>query len=299
MDAAILNDLWPKIEMKLPRWVCILLVILILITLARVLMGFFAGSSNEVITAPATSVNSNVKPQPRANHDRKIAQLHLMGKPAPASSSKQVADAPETTLNLKLLGVLAGDKEYGYAIISSGGNKVKHYGLGDDVPGGATLHAVYSDRVILERDIRMETLRLPRANAKGFNQKKAAKPVKTSTTSAQATPVANETNFETVGQFRQEIMKNPVRLTEFINAAPHNDEEGKFIGYKLTPSTNTDMFYQLGLQPGDVVTSINEVTLDAPNKGPQAMQKMATASEVTLVVMREGTEITLFQDLSQ
>jgi len=298
MDAATLTDLWPKIEMKLPRWVSIALVALILITLARVLMGFFAGSPNEVIVPPPSASTANIKPQPRANHDRKIAQLHLMGKPAPASSSKQVANAPETTLNLKLLGVLAGDKEYGYAIISSGGNKIKHYGLGDDVPGGATLHAVYSDRVILERDIRMETLRLPRANAKGFNQKKISKTTKTSVSSP-TKPAAAETSFETVGQFRQEIMKNPVRLTEFINAAPHNDEEGKFMGYKLTPSKNTDMFYQLGLQPGDVVTSINDVTLDAPNKGPEAMQKMATASEVTLVVMREGTEITLFQDLTQ
>ena len=94
-------------------------------------------------------------------------------------------------------------------------------------------------------------------------------------------------------------MKNPVRLTEFINAAPHNNEDGKFMGYKVTPSTNTDMFYQLGLQPGDVVISINDVALDAPNKGPEAMQKMATASEVTMIVMREGTEITLFQDFSQ
>ena len=298
MDAATLTDLWPKIEMKLPRWVSIALAALILITLARVLMGFFAGSSNEVITAPAAAVNTNVKPQPRANHDRKIAQLHLMGKPAPASSSKQVADAPETTLNLKLLGVLAGDKEYGYAIISSGGNKIKHYGLGDDVPGGATLHAVYSDRVILERDIRMETLRLPRANAKGFNQKKTAKTTRAPTSSPQAKPATESTSFETVGQFRQEIMKNPMRLAEFINAVAVKDGDD-FKGYKLTPSKNTDMFYQLGLQPGDLVTKINDFTLDNEQKGIQALQKMATASEVTLVVMREGTEITLSQDLSQ
>jgi len=298
MDATTLNNLWPKIEMKLPRWVCIGLVILILITLAKVVMGFFDNSSDKIIVPSSTATNTNVKPQPRANHDRKVAQLHLMGKPAPVTSTKQVKDAPETTLNLKLLGVLAGDKEYGYAIISSGGNKIKHYGLGDDVPGGATLHAVFSDRVILERDIRMETLRLPRANAKGFNQKLPAKTTSTAA-SQQGQPAANTANFETVGQFRQEIMKNPVRLTEFINAAPHNNEEGKFIGYKLTPSKNTDMFYQLGLQPGDVVTTINDVTLDAPNKGPEAMQKLAAASEVTMVVLREGTEITLFQDLSQ
>ena len=190
--------------------------------------------------------------------------------------------------------MLAGGKEYGYAIISSGANKIKHYALGDDIPGGAILHAVYADRVILERDIRMETLRLPRANAKGFNQKTKAKPT---TANAQAKPAGNN-DFENLGQFRQEIMKNPVRLTEFINAAPENSPDGAFMGYKLTPSKNTDMFYQLGLQPGDVVTNINGITLDAPNKGPEAMQAMATASEVTMIVMREGTEITLFQDFS-
>ncbi len=295
MDAAALNNLWPKIEMKLPRWVSIVLAVLIIITLAKVIVGFFDSGSSQVITTPTTATNTNVKPQPRANHDRKIAQLHLMGKPAPATTTKQVADAPETTLNLKLLGVLAGGKEYGYAIISSGGNKIKHYGLGDDVPGGATLHAVFADRVILERDIRMETLRLPRANAKGFNQKKTTK----ASVKQAMSPVANQTDFDSLGQFRQEIMKNPVRLTEFINAAPHNNDDGNFMGYKVTPSTNTDMFYQLGLQPGDVVININEVVLDAPNKGPEAMQKLATANEVTMIVMREGTEITLFQDFSQ
>jgi general secretion pathway protein C len=295
MDIAALNNIWPQIEMKLPRWISIALVVLILITLAKFIMGFFDSGSDQLIAPPVTS-STNIKPQPRTNHDRKIAQLHLMGKPAPASAVKKVEDAPETTLNLKLLGVLAGDKDYGYAIISSGGNKIKHYALGDDVPGGATLHAVYADRVILERDIRMETLRLPRANAKGFNKNlNSSKPKTTSNTQTNT----NKTSFETLGQFRQEIMKNPVRLTEFINAAPENGEDGKFMGYKLTPSKNTDMFYQLGLEPGDVVTHINGIVLDAPNKGPEAMQSLATASEVTMIVMREGTEITLFQDLSQ
>ena len=294
MDATTLNNLWPKIEMKLPRWVSIALVVLILFTLARLFWGFFDSGSNDVV-APPPVTPTNIKPQPRANHDRKIAQLHLMGKPAPASSVKKVENAPETTLNLKLLGVLAGGKEYGYAIISSGANTIKHYALGDDIPGGATLHAVYSDRVILERDIRMETLRLPRANAKGFNQKTKTKPKATNT---QSSPTSNSDNFESLGQFRQEIMKNPVRLTEFINAAPENSPDGAFMGYKLTPSKNTDMFYQLGLQPGDVVININGITLDAPNKGPEAMQSLATASEVTMIVMREGTELTLFQDFS-
>ena len=109
MDAATLNNLWPKIEMKLPRWVSIALVVLILFTLAKLFWGFFDSTSNDVVAPPAVTP-TNIKPQPRANHDRKIAQLHLMGKPAPASSVKKVENAPETTLNLKASGC-AGRRE--------------------------------------------------------------------------------------------------------------------------------------------------------------------------------------------
>ncbi len=293
---AVINNLWPKIETKLPRVVNIALIILILITLAKLFWGFFdSGTNTAAMPPPATATNS-IKPQPRPQYDRKVAQLHIMGKPAPATA-KKVEDAPDTTLNLKLLGVLAGGKEYGYAIISSGANKIKHYALGADVPGGATLHAVYPDRVILERDIRMETLRLPKAQDAGLS-KSAAKTATKNSSPPQ--PSTNSNNFESLGQFRQEIMKNPVRLTEFINATPEqNEETGEFLGYKLTPSTNPEMFYELGLQPGDVVININGIPLDQPNKGPEAMNTLASASDVTLVVMREGTEITLFQDFSQ
>ena len=291
--AASLNTLWPQIELKLPRLVNIALIILILITLAKLLWSFFdSGVDTASITAPAINAAA-VKPQPRPNYDRKIAQMHIMGKAAP-NAAKKVENAPDTTLNLKLLGVLAGDKEYGYAIISSGGNKIKHYALGDDIPGGATLHAVYPDRVILERDIRMETLRLPKANSKGFGNATAPR----TTTQPQTTQTMDE--FETLGQFRAEVMKNPTRLTEFISATPEkNEETGEFQGYKLTPSKNPDMFYELGFQPGDVVININGIPLDQPDKGPKALQTLATADEVTMVVIREGTEITLFQDLSQ
>ena len=291
--AASLNTLWPQIELKLPRLVNIALIILILITLAILFWNFFdSGVDTASITAPAINAAA-VKPQPRPNYDRKIAQMHIMGKAAP-NAAKKVENAPDTTLNLKLLGVLAGDKEYGYAIISSGGNKIKHYALGDDIPGGATLHAVYPDRVILERDIRMETLRLPKANSKGFGNATAPR----TTTQPQTTQTMDE--FETLGQFRAEVMKNPTRLTEFISATPEkNEETGEFQGYKLTPSKNPDMFYELGFQPGDVVININGIPLDQPDKGPKALQTLATADEVTMVVIREGTEITLFQDLSQ
>jgi len=293
--AASFNTLWPQIETKLPRLVNLALIALIIITLVKVFLSFFNSGVDTVTATAPTAATNPAKPQPRPNYDRNVAQLHIMGKAIP-NASKKVENAPDTTLNLKLLGVLAGDKEYGYAIISSGANKVKHYSLGDDIPGGATLHAVYPDRVILERDIRMETLRLPKANAKGFGNEPVATP--RSTPQPQATQARGD--FESLGQFRREVMKNPTRLTEFIRATPEkNEETGEFQGYKVTPSKNPDMFYALGFQPGDVVININGIPLDQPDKGPKALQTLATADEITMVVIREGTELTLFQDLTQ
>ncbi len=292
--ASTLNNIWPKIEMRLPKLVNILLIVLIAITLAKLVWGFFDTGDDEVaLNVPATTSNS-AKPAPRPDYDRKIAQLSLLGKAAP-TKSKNVEEAPDTTLNLKLLGVLAGDKDYGYAIVSSGANKIKHYALGDDISNGTTLHAVYADRIILDRGAKMETLRLPKAKKVTSTSKRTKKAAP-----KQKLIEEGKTNFESLGDFRQEIMSNPVRLTEFINAQPESDAEtGEFKGYSLSPSRNPDMFYQLGFQPGDVLTSVNGILIDSPNKGPEALQTLKDASEVTMVVKREGTEITLFNDLSQ
>lgn len=293
MDTAVtFNNLWPKIEKKLPRLISIVLIILISLTLAKLVWGLFDSGVNAPAIFPSAVSTSATKPQPRPQFDRKVVQLHMMGK-AVSAGAKKVENAPDTTLNLKLLGVLAGDKEFGYAIISNGGSKIKHYALGDDVPGGATLYAVYPDRVILERGMRMETLRLPKAQAARFSKKLAK-------TTSQQQASMNADSFYSLGQFHQEIMKNPIRLKEFINATLEKDSEtGEYKGYKLSPSKYPDMFYQLGFQPGDIVTNINGVSLDHPDRGLEAMQTLVNATEITIVVMREGTEITLFHDLSQ
>ena len=43
------------------------MIVLILITLAKLVWGLFDSGSNQVIAPPATTTPTNVKPQPRAN----------------------------------------------------------------------------------------------------------------------------------------------------------------------------------------------------------------------------------------
>ena len=89
-------------------------------------------------------------------------------------------------------------------------------------------------------------------------------------------------------------------MADHISISSANDAStGKFIGYRVNPNGNSSLFDDLGLMQDDVVVSINEIALDNPNKATQAFQKLVQASKLQMTVLREGTEITLFQDFSQ
>lgn len=85
---------------------------------------------------------------------------------APAASDTPVAPppavppAPPTTLDLHLVGTVTGTDSESVALIRIGASDRQNgYGIGDAVLG-ATVEAIGSDRVVLRRDGRLETLRI-------------------------------------------------------------------------------------------------------------------------------------------
>jgi general secretion pathway protein C len=50
---------------------------------------------------------------------------------------------------------------------------------------------------------------------------------------------------------------------------------------------------ELGLRPGDIVTSINGVQIDSPAKGMKAMQTLAEGDSVSVTLLRDGQESSL------
>ena len=75
------------------------------------------------------------------------------------NSSQEI---PLTKMNLILRGALSGidNKEYASAIIQTN-NQDKLYEVGDPLPGGALLHQVHSDHIVLKRGNRLEKLYFP------------------------------------------------------------------------------------------------------------------------------------------
>jgi len=148
-----------------PRGVSLALAALIAVELARIAISLVSGGP---VKSPRP-VLMNVAPR-AAQHagfdTQSVVSAHLFGVAAPDPSAEDPANAPQSSANLVLAGTIATqDPKRGVAIISDGGPS-KVYSVGDNI-GGAALHSVYLDHVILDRSGALERPGLRDEVAKG------------------------------------------------------------------------------------------------------------------------------------
>ena len=233
------------------------------------------------VPAPATRQSSRI-------NEQQIASWHLFGVAGEEKAvEKKVLDAPETRLKLTLRGVFASeDSSGGRAIVGDPQGKEENYAVGDPLPGGAKLSEIYPDRIILERNGRFETLRLPKERTQlqsADADNRDALPAGAGRASGKAAA------FQ---KYRKEIKRNPASFMNYVNASPHR-EDGKFVGFKLQPGRQPEAFNELGLQSGDVVTAINGVQIDSPSSGMKAMRALGNGDSVNVTLLRAGQETSL------
>lgn len=222
-----------------------------------------------------------------------IANAGLFGRyqAAPATEAS-LLNAPETVLNLTLIGLLADDREqYSRALIATQGGDEKAYAIGDDVARGVLLQAIFPDRVILLRGGQLETLRLERD-----------KPGTGGTAAPAPPPVASSSDDDGAAaqltRIRDEVLKDPAKASEYVRLQPANIS-GQLKGYRVYPGRDRSAFTSAGLRPGDLVTSVNGVQLDDPAKALQLLGDLGQAGQVNLVVERGGQTQNISINLSQ
>ncbi len=258
-----------------------------------------------------------------------ITNWHLfgkaeVGKPAPVAPPKPQA-APETKLNLKLVGIFASEnKNFALAIISESGGPECPVRVGEPirdknckpVPNGPRLEQIFSDKVILSRGSNLETLSLPRESLGSTKPSAPAVPqpplimpapadseaappdsgIPTSNAPAAFNPLAGGAptaapqtiDASVVGERLRS--KGPEALQELITAGPYMPNR-QFQGFSLKPKPgHEDMFRQLGLQTGDILIQFNGVPLTDQSQGTTMMQQLLTSKQVDLRILRGGTE---------
>ena len=277
------NEWLSRLQGNGPRLISLGLAALIAVEMARIAISLLSG--NPVKSPQPVLTNAAARTQHPAVDIQSVVSAHLFGIATADSSTQDPANAPPTTANLVLAGTIASqDPKRGVAIISDGG-PAKVYSVGDNV-GGAALHSVYLDHVILDRGGTLETLLLPRLLGAGMR----APPV------VRRLGAGDPRTAAAVDNIRHMVQQDPGILDQVMRTvASYDNAAGKLRGFRAYPGRNRQIFNKLGLKPGDLVTAINGTALDDPQRSQEVFNTIQTSDHVTVTIERGGQkqEITL------
>ncbi len=215
------------------------------------------------------------------------AQYHLFGQVDKNAVVSKEVDAPDTSLNLTLLGITLGQiQEESSAIIGNQNGEANFYRVGDKVIGRTVLSAVYADKVILDTSGSLETLKFEEDARIGVEAKAVNR--------TQSQPK----NRITLGKIREQY-RNVATPAEFLNVTQQIANEdpvgminqlglvsrGAGQGYQVQPDS---MLQTLNLRPGDVVLSVNGQRLGDMDTDQLILKDLSSAGSVRLEIQRDN-----------
>lgn len=186
------------------------------------------------------------------------------------------ADAPETTLNLKLKGFISPNR----AIIEGVDRKQSSYGVGDEVTDNVTIDSIFPEEeyLILNRGGEKEKLAIERMSVTG-NDKEAS-------TVARGNRPAISRSSVIAGKL------NPAQLMQSVSFEPVSNNS-RTIGYKIAAAPGVDL-KALGFRPGDVITKIGTQDVSQPGMDLKStILESVMGGNTTAQIMRRGRRMTI------
>lgn len=193
-----------------------------------------------------------------------------------------INDAPKTRLNLKLVGVVAStDPQFSSVIIDNKGRQNSYF-IDSEIEGtDAVITKIYQDRTILNVNGAYQTLMLDGVETLDKQQQAHRR------NDQSARLNQSQSDVVTVNLNRQELLKNPAKLGDFIRISPvrENDEVK---GYRVNPGKDKTLFKEAGLKGGDLAVELNGIDLTDTQQAFTLMQEFPTMTDMTLLVERGG-----------
>jgi general secretion pathway protein C len=279
------NDWMSRLQANGPKFVSIVFGALILLQLLQIGYSFLS----KPVKSPQPVVTRSTTPAHLSSMDiQTVVAAHLFG--APPAATQDEGSAPQSSANLLLAGTIATqDPKHGVAIISDGGAPSKVYSVGERI-GGASLHSVYLDHVILDRGGALETLMLPRQ----------LPPSSHGPALARRAPGGDPRTAAAVDNIRRMVQQDPNILDQVMRTvASYDNAAGKLRGFRAYPGRNRAIFSKLGLKAGDLVTAINGTPLDDPQRSQDVFNTIQTSDHVTVTIERGGQRQDITLNIAQ
>ena len=268
---------------RAPQIVTFILALALAAQLALIVVGLAGGGRQ---TTPA--IVQSAPPAPPLDIGG-LVNAHLFGNAVVQNNSGDGVNAPPSSMPLVLAGVLAtDDPKEGMAIIGESAQAAKIVNVGGQVPGGATLHSVYNDRAIIDRNGALEALLLPRRSAGTVGD--APPPP--------APPAAAANNEAMLERMRKLVNDDPGVIGQVLRPQPVF-AGGKMRGFRVYPGANRQAFARIGLRAGDLVTAINGTPLDDKDRAQEIFATLNSSTDARVSVTRNGRQQELVLNLAQ
>ncbi len=188
---------------------------------------------------------------------------------APFGKAALTEAAQPTSLEIVLQGIiLANPASLSVAYISQNGEAPLPFAIGTAI-AGATIEAIQRDRVLLNNGGRIESLAMPDPFADP--DAPAAAPAAISAPATAPAPVAPQNNPP----------PSAASIISRLDASP--TQGGYAIGENAPP----------GLQPGDVIQSVNGAALTDPSGASAAFEAAARSGSARVQILRDGQSVSL------
>ncbi|OYV46135.1 MAG: hypothetical protein B7X12_06405 [Halothiobacillus sp. 20-53-49] len=232
------------------------------------------------VAAVSSAVPSAVATAPQTLASE-ISAWHLFGTAMQPMPQNATAVQP-SSLGLQLEGIIAGSQPP--LVMLRVGSEVRLLQVGDQVTAQVKISAIEPDRVLISNQGRLEAIAFPKPV--GLN---SAPPPSASLGlgGGQSAPNASRPASGASGD-AAEVMKNPQSLMRFVTVAPLQ-EHGALTGYALRPVPGQEAFMQqLGLEPGDVLTSVDGMPVTDPALLPRVMPLLSSGQPLNVLIERGG-----------
>jgi type II secretory pathway component PulC len=248
---------------RIVAWACAVLIVVQVLE--------FAHAFRTIDTPSQSSVPLNV-PRAHTTDSALIAGAHLFGEPPrPVVVETDETKAVASTGIYSLKGTIAiGSAGGGFAIIAGANGRSDLYEAGHPMANGATLRRVGTDYVLLANNGRLERLTLPHGS---LAMQLMAGTTRTQAATAEVTGALTADTRSSLQTFGLSVVA---------------DSAGGVTGISGKGSSS---WQHSGLEPTDVIVSIDGTPVGDVLNTPGALDNASIAAATTLTVLRAGVQM--------
>lgn len=211
----------------------------------------------------------------------------------------------ETSLQLSLLGTVAGDTASARAIILDQRKRSQDmYRVGDSVQE-AEIRQILRGKVILRHGEKDEILTMvegedkPKTAAKTDRRKRVPRQTKSLARTVPHGEVSGEVEVETIS-ISQDVLQNSMNdineLMTQVRVRPYF-RRGKSEGLIVSQIQPDSIFAKLGLMNGDIISSVNGKQMSSPEEAFGFYSSLKSGGEVSIEITRRGQKKMLSYDI--